>query len=102
MPCLPEQMEDYSQYDLTEDDAYVITGSRCLKNKLGFVTTGELNAAEAEITKLTIAELFSNPVLDNFDLHLLQAIHQRLFGDVTTRPFLARFFMKTSCLHLQK
>lgn len=75
-------MEDYSQYDLTEDDAYIITGSTCLKNKLGFVATGELNAAEAEITKLTMVELFSRPAFESFDLHHLQAIHQRLFDDI--------------------
>ena len=75
-------MEDYSQYDLTEDDAYLITGSTCLKNKLGFFSTGELNAAEAEITKLTMAELFSHPVQGAFDLKHLQEIHYRLFQDV--------------------
>lgn len=75
-------MEDYSQYDLTEDDAYLIAGSTCLKNKLGFTSTGELNAAEAEITKLTMAELFIDPVDASFDLKHLQEIHFRLFQDV--------------------
>lgn len=75
-------MEDYSQYDLTEDDAYLIVGSTCLKNKLGFTSTGELNAAEAEITKLTMAELFIDPVDASFDLKHLQEIHFRLFQDV--------------------
>lgn len=79
---LLECMNNYSQYDLTEDDAYLITGSTCLKNKLGFVATGELNAAEAEITKLTMAELFSHPVQGTFDLKHLQEIHFRLFQDV--------------------
>ena len=54
-------MEDYSQYDLTESDDYLIVNSTCLRNKLGFTSTGQLNAAEAEITKLTMAESCVNP-----------------------------------------
>ena len=75
-------MEDYSQYDLTESDDYLIVNSTCLRNKLGFTSTGELNAAEAEITKLTMAELFINPVEATFNLKHLQEIHFRLFQDV--------------------
>ena len=75
-------MEDYSQYDLTEDDTYLILESTCLKNKLGFTSTGELNTAEAEITKLTMAELFISPVESTFNLKHLQEIHFRLFQDV--------------------
>lgn len=75
-------MEDYSQYDLTEDDTYLILESTCLKNKLGFTSTGELNTAEAEITKLTMAEFFISPVESTFNLKHLQEIHFRLFQDV--------------------
>ena len=75
-------MEDYSQYDLTESDDYLIVNSTCLRNKLGFTSTGQLNAAEAEITKLTMAELFINPVEAIFNLKHLQGIHFRLFQDV--------------------
>ena len=75
-------MEDYSQYDLTESDDYLIVNSTCLRNKLGFTSTGQLNAAEAEITKLTMAELFINPVEATFNLKHLQGIHFRLFQDV--------------------
>lgn len=75
-------MEDYSQYDLTESDDYLIVNSTCLRNKLGFTSTGQLNAAEAEITKLTMAELFINPVEATFNLKHLQEIHFRLFQDV--------------------
>ena len=74
-------MEDYSQYDLTESDDYLIVNSTCLRNKLGFTSTGQLNAAEAEITKLTMAELFINPVEATFNLKHLQEIHFCLFQD---------------------
>lgn len=75
-------MDDYSQYDLTEEDSYLIENSTCLKNKLGFVSTGELNTAEAALTKLTMADLFVNPVDATFTLQHLQEIHYRLFQDV--------------------
>lgn len=75
-------MDDYSQYDLTEEDHYLLPHSTCLKNLLGFTSTGELNAAEAQITKITLSELQRNPVLGDFDLAHLQAIHFRLFEDV--------------------
>jgi cell filamentation protein len=75
-------MNDYSEYDLSENDPYVIAGSTCLINKLGFTNTADLNRAEAELTKLTMAELFYQPVAATFDLKHLQTIHQRLFEDV--------------------
>ena len=75
-------MSDYSQYDPSENDPYVIEGSTCLINTLGFTNTADLNEAEAELTKLTMAELFRNPVPATFDTVHLQTIHRRLFEDI--------------------
>src|SRR5690554_1274519 len=75
-------MDDFSQYDVTENDPYLIENSVCLKNKLGITDTATLNKAEQELTKLTLAELAIDPVPATFDLDHLIAIHQRVFCDV--------------------
>jgi cell filamentation protein len=76
-------MEDYTQYDITENDPYLIDNSTCLKNLLGFTDTRELNSAEAAITSITIAELAKDPVTPaTFDLAHLCKIHERLFSEI--------------------
>ncbi len=75
-------MHDYSQYDITENDPYLITGSECLKNLLGFTNTADLNRAEQNLTKITMADVAANPVSPTFDLPHLQEIHRRIFQDV--------------------
>ena len=75
-------MDQYSQYDLREDDPYRIEHSQCLKNLLGFTDTQSLNKAEEQLTQLTLAELVADPVPGTFDLAHLQTIHFRIFEDV--------------------
>lgn len=75
-------MDHYAHYDLREDDPYLIAGSECLKNRLGFTDTKSLNHAEAQLTQLTLAQLVADPVPASFDLPHLQAIHYRIFEDV--------------------
>ena len=78
-------MDQYSQYDLREDDPYRIEHSEYLKNLLGFTDTTSLNNAEEQLTQLTLAELVADPVLGTFDLAHIKAIHFRIFEDV--HPF---------------
>lgn len=75
-------MEDYEQYDLSDNDPYLIPDSTCLKNLLGFTSTRELNAAEEVFAKAALAELARNPIQGNFDLSHLQQIHRYIFQDV--------------------
>ena len=74
--------DDYSQYDITEEDCYLIPDSECLKNNLGFTNTADLNAAEQALTKLTMAELVNKPVNPTYDLAHWLEIHRRIFCDV--------------------
>ena len=55
-------MDQYSQYDLREDDPCRIEHSECLKNLPGFTDTKSLNKAEEQLTQLTLAELVADPV----------------------------------------
>ncbi|OUS18380.1 hypothetical protein A9Q88_00935 [Gammaproteobacteria bacterium 50_400_T64] len=75
-------MDQYSQYDLREDDPYRIEHSQCLKNLLGFTDTQSLNKAEEQLTQLTLAELVADPVPGTVDLAHLQTVHFRIFEDV--------------------
>ncbi len=75
-------MDDYSRYDLTDSDPYLIEGSSCLKNLLSIANTADLNDAEQQITRLTLADLAANPEPPTFDLDHLQRIHRRLFDQV--------------------
>lgn len=75
-------MNDYSSYDLREDDPYLLPHSTCLINKLGMHDTTALNEAEAAITQITLAELVRYPVQGEFDLLHLQEIHKRIFTDL--------------------
>jgi cell filamentation protein len=53
-----------------------------LHNKLGLRTTGELDAAEREITHAALIFLKAAPVPPSYDLRHLCAIHRRIFGDI--------------------
>ena len=75
-------MDQYSHYDLRDDDPYLIEGSNCLKNLLGFTDTQSLNQAEEQLTQLTLAELVTDPVEPTFNLDHLRTIHFRIFEDV--------------------
>ena len=75
-------MDPYSQYDISECDPYLIEGSTCLVNSLGFTDTVSLNEAEEEISAVAMGELEHTPVHPTFDLEHLKNIHSKLFGDV--------------------
>ena len=72
----------YENYDLQEDDPYLIVGSTCLLNNLGIRDTQLLNEAEKEISAAAYAELILCPVTPTFDTAHLRQIHYRLFGDI--------------------
>jgi len=75
-------VSSYENYDLQEVDPYLIPGSTCLSNCLGITDTQALNAAEADISSASLAELIAHPVPATFDLHHLKCIHQRLFAGI--------------------
>jgi cell filamentation protein len=64
------------------EDPYADPVTGVLRNKLGLSTTGELEAAEREITHAALIFLKDSPVLPNYDLRHLCAIHHRIFGDI--------------------
>ena len=75
-------MKGYEDYDLQEEDPYLIPGSTCLLNSLGITDTHSLAKAEAEISAAASAGLVHTPVTPSFDLDHLCKIHRRLFGEV--------------------
>lgn len=75
-------MEGYENYDLQEEDPYLIPCSTCLRNLLGITDTQSLNEAEAAISEVALAELIANPIPPTFDLLHLCNIHRHLFRDV--------------------
>ena len=64
------------------DDPYTDPATGVLRNKLGLSATGELGAAEREITHAALIFLKESPVQPNYDLRHLCAIHRRIFGDI--------------------
>ena len=64
------------------EDPYADAATGVLRNKLGLSTTGELEAAEREITHAALVFLKESPVQPSYDLRHLCAIHRRIFGDV--------------------
>lgn len=75
-------MTTYAQYDITENDPYLIPGSECLQNLLGITDTKSLNQAEENLTRITLAQLDARPIEPTFDLNHLCLIHQGIFEDV--------------------
>lgn len=47
-------MQGYENYDLQEEDPYLLSGSTCLINRLGVTNTQALNEAEAAISKVAL------------------------------------------------
>jgi cell filamentation protein len=68
--------------DHPEWDAYYIPGSLVLKNNLNITDTLKLESAERKITGFRVAEISNNPLPGDYDLPHLQAMHQKIFGDV--------------------
>jgi cell filamentation protein len=64
------------------EDPYIDAVTGVLRNKLGLITTGELEAAEREITHAALIFLRESPVSPTYDLRHLCAIHHRIFGDL--------------------
>ena len=63
-------------------DPYADPVTGVLRNKLGLSTTGELEAAEREITHAALILLKESLVKPSYDLRHLCAIHRRIFGDI--------------------
>lgn len=63
-------------------DPYLDKDTGILRNLLGIKDQALLDQAESSLSFLRSSELREQPVQGNFDLKHLQAIHQRLFGDV--------------------
>lgn len=66
----------------TDNDPYLDPGRGILRNLAGITTAKELEKAEANLSAAAIALLKERPVLGNFDLAHLIAIHKRLFGSL--------------------
>lgn len=75
-------MQGYENYDLQEEDPYLLSGSTCLINRLGITNTQALNEAEAAISKVAFAELIANPIEATFNLKHMCRIHHYLFSDI--------------------
>jgi len=61
---------------------YLIPGTDCLHNKLGFTDKTLLAEAELEITSARLIALEANPIPGKFDYDHLKAIHLALFKDI--------------------
>ncbi len=70
------------KYEEDRADPYVDKATGILRNLLGIRNQADLDKAESGLSMLRELELRERPVKGNFDLAHLQAIHQRLFGDV--------------------
>ena len=75
-------VEGYENYDIQEEDPYLIRGSTCLINRLGITDTQSLNEAEAAISEVAFAELIAKPIEPTFNLEHLCSIHHYLFRDI--------------------
>ena len=64
------------------EDPYADPVTGVLPNKLGLGTTGDLEAAEREITHAALIFLKESPVPPSYDLRHLCAVHRRIFGDI--------------------
>lgn len=63
-------------------DHYLDPATGVLRNRLGITDAGELEQAEASLVAWRSYELSQQPMVGQFDLAHLQAIHRHLFGDV--------------------
>ncbi|QDQ28020.1 hypothetical protein FNU76_17635 [Chitinimonas arctica] len=69
-----------SRYD--GSDHYSYPGTSILINKAGFQDQESLDAFEADATAVRLLELIDRPILGQFDLAHLKAIHRHIFQDV--------------------
>jgi cell filamentation protein len=63
-------------------DPYADPATGVLRNKLGLITTAELDDSEREITHAALILLRETPVRAAYDLPHLCAVHRRIFGDI--------------------
>lgn len=63
-------------------DPYLIPGTQCLDNKLGFTSPAELREAEARIVSIRDVQLARETLPGEYNLTHLQAFHRALFRDV--------------------
>jgi cell filamentation protein len=63
-------------------DIYVYPGTDILINKLNINESGPLHKAERMLTGRRLLELHKRPIMGNFDLEHLQAIHKHIFQDL--------------------
>src|ERR1700722_8091298 len=64
------------------EDPYTDPVTGVLRNRLGLSTAGKLETAEREITHAALIFLKEAPVLPDYDLGHLCAIHRRIFADI--------------------
>lgn len=74
-------MSKYS-YEFSRDDKYCYKGTNILRNKLNIKDNEKLNQVEREIGYINYVEILKNPILGDFSLKHLQAIHYKLFSDI--------------------
>jgi fido (protein-threonine AMPylation protein) len=66
----------------SDSDPYLDPATGILRNRLDIVDGATLEQAEADIVATRSYELSVAPLKGRFDLEHLQAIHERLFGDL--------------------
>src|SRR3984957_16579197 len=64
------------------EDPYTDPVTGVLRNRLGLSTAGKLETAEREITHAALIFLKEAPVLPDYDLGHLCAIHRRILADI--------------------
>jgi cell filamentation protein len=64
------------------DDPYLDPATGILYNKLGITTAPALEAAEREITHITLSQLSVSPVPPTYDLSHLRVIHRAVFHPI--------------------
>ena len=75
-------MDSKYNYSYTGDEKYCYPGTNILRNKRNIKDSNILSHFERTMTSLRQRELFSNPIIGNFDLEHLKEIHRYLFSDV--------------------
>lgn len=63
-------------------DPYLVPGTKCLGNKLGFTDPAELRDVEARLVSIRDVELARETLPGEYNLTHLQAFHRALFRDV--------------------
>lgn len=71
-----------SKYPTDRSDPYTDQQSGVLRNRLNITSQDGLDRAEAALAALRSNELLAKPIVGNFDLAHLQAIHRHLFKDI--------------------